>query len=621
VSEPKTGGIKSFNVKLGKGSDAEGDGPEVERGTFRIAVLSELTARAAFSTAAAPPPEPIVVDKLSFDSVMAALAPSLAIEVDDPLVGGAPIRIDLRFTELKALKPDQLVEQVPSLRALVEARKIVQQLKDRRLDATAARTQLVRILPRAAWADSLTSEVGIAIAPAPKPAGGEAKGGGLLDSLLDQVDIAQAPPEPAPEPEPVPVPAAEGGTGDRFANIVATVAKSARGPDGARPRLVVGSAIERVERAFARLLSDILQHPEVRRLECAWRGLRLLVDRCDFRAGVDVIAVSVDAEGVAGALERLARRLGDESTKAPIDLLVVDQEVETTQLALQRLETWAALAGVMRAPLVTNGVPAMLGVDTLPGLATVQKRLTQSDDPRALAVRATAAQDDTRWITVALNGVLVRAAYTAQTARLRDVPFAESVHGNVFARPAFAIAALAAVAWVRTGWPCQMVGPRNGMVENLSVYEVTEDGTTFAIPLETFVSLDTQGAVARAGVAMFSCSPNHDGAILSRAPMLYRGPAVPAGDAPALLNLGDQLFCARFSHAVEQLAASIPTGTDPKAIGEVCQITFAELFAKAPQPHPQVDVAVGKDSIDVTVRPRGFMGVQIEEIALSAQLG
>jgi hypothetical protein len=120
---------------------------------------------------------------------------------------------------------------------------------------------------------------------------------------------------------------------------------------------------------------------------------------------------------------------------------------------------------------------------------------------------------------------------------------------------------------------------------------------------------------------MLSCSPNHDGAIVARAPMLYRGPAVPAGDAPAMLNLGDQLFAARFSHAVEQLAAAIPQGTDPKAIGEVTQLTMAELFAKSPQPHPQIDVSVGSDSIDVTIRPRGFMGVQIEELELSARLG
>jgi type VI secretion system protein ImpC len=619
VSEPKTGGIKSFNVKLGKGSDPEGDGPEIERGSFRIVVLSELTARPAFSTAAPPSADPITIDKLSFDQAMATLAPTLAIEVDDPIVGGAPMRIDLRFSELKAFKPDLLVDQVPPLRALVEARKIVQGLKERRIDATAARTQLVRILPRPAWADSLTSEVGIAVAPrTPATSGGDGapKGGGALDSLLDKVEIGAPPAESAPEPAPE-APA----TGDRFANIVAAVAKSVRGPEGERPRVVVGTALERVERAFARLLSDILQHPEVRRLEEAWRGVRLLVDRCDFRAGVEVSVVSVDAEGVAEALERLARRLGPESTKAPIDLLIVDQQVGTSQAELKRLEAWASIGAVMRAPIVTNGVPAMLGVDSLEALATVQKRLTQSDDPRALAVRAAAAQEDTRWITLALNGVLVRAAYTAQTARLREVPFSESAHGNVFARPAFAIAALAAIAWVRTTWPCLMVGPRNGMLDNLSVHEVTEDGNTFAIPLETFVSLDTQGSVARAGLAMFSCSPNHDGAILSRAPMLYRGPAVAAGDAPALLNLGDQLFCARFSHAVEQLAGSIPRGTDPKAIGEVAQITFAELFAKAPQPHPQVDVAVGTDGLDVTVRPRGFMGVQIEEITLSAQLG
>jgi type VI secretion system protein ImpC len=45
----------------------------------------------------------------------------------------------------------------------------------------------------------------------------------------------------------------------------------------------VGRAIVEIDRKLTAQLDEILHHPEFLKLESAWRGLKFLVDRIDFR--------------------------------------------------------------------------------------------------------------------------------------------------------------------------------------------------------------------------------------------------------------------------------------------------------------------------------------------------
>src|SRR5262249_10151665 len=89
------------------------------------------------------------------------------------------------------------------------------------------------------------------------------------------------------------------------------------------------------------------------------------------------------------------------------------------------------------------------------------------------------------------------------------------------------------------------------------------------------------------------------------------------------ITLADQLFTARVANAVEQLAAAIPADTKPSAVIEVARVTFGELFAVGTAPRaPEANVTVDekKKTMEIVIRPHGFVGVQLEEIALGAPL-
>ena len=609
MGDPKIG---SFRVGFG-GDGTSGGTP---RGPLRIVVLSGVAADDAYSTGAAPPGEPVAIDKVSFDSVMGALGPTLVIRVQDPFSPEAePLAVELRWNELKAMRPDGIFAQVSALRALAEARKVVERAKSGGISAEAAREELSRILPRPAWASALSAEVvgrasaapprapvASAASPAAPPGPRDA-----VDSLFDRVAVKGEPSD------------AEGVAGPAapppgLSAIVAAVARASRGP--VRAGSVVGTALERLESAFGRILSDILRHPEVRRLEQAWRGLRLLVERSDARSGVEIDVVPVHKAGVAEALRALSKSTGRHAARAPIDLLVVDHEIGASDEDASSFRAWAETAEELHAPLLVNGHSSLLGASRVGELPKTLRRLAELQDPRVLSIRSAAGENACRWATVAMNGPLVRAAYSASSSRLREVAFSEGATddaANVFAGPALAIAALCAQSFARTGWPGGIVGARDGLLADLPVREIDDGGAPLAIPLEAFVGDDTVRVAARAGVALLGCAPNHDAAILAQAPVFYRV------GASATTALPDQLFAGRLAHAIEQLAAALPASVEPDAGARVAEAALADLFVGGKG--PEIEARIRAGVLEVSVRPRRYAGTSLDEITLSAALG
>ncbi len=592
MTEEKKGGIAAFKVSYGKpGEDDDAKEISTERGSFRVVVFSELAPRAEFATAARPELDPKPIDKYTFDERFSELAGSLAIEVADPFDPSAPrVRCDIRLGELRAFRPDGLAEHASLLRSLLEARKALIAVRDGRTPLENAVGSLKRILPRESWVDALAGSI------APAPVAPVATGAGI-DALLDQIDM---------KPE------------QRAASVIGSMIRQ----DAPKRVASAAGSVHAIEQAFVTTLTNVLRHPEVRRLEQAWRGVRLVVDRTDQKSGVEIDVVIAGRNEVSAGLTALvADATSGNSARGPVDLIVVDHEIGPDELAV--FEAWGEAAEVLRAPIVANGTIALLGFPDIPTMQKSERRIDSLDDARSARLRGLSSRDRARWLALAVNRILVRAAYEPATARFREIAFQEDAAdpaAHVFAGPALALAIVASASWVRNGFASELVGPRNGSVENLPVRDVRAEGAHYAFPLEHLVSVDTQSAVGKTGLILLGCSPNHDAAILANASVLFRGEAVARGVDAEPMALGDQLFVARMSHAIEQLAAAIPAGTPEDAIRDVTRVALTELF-RGSQRAPDLQVAIGKEHLEVTVIPKRFAGVTLGEFTLTAPLG
>jgi len=587
-------------MKSDRGETETDETAEQDVATFRIAIVAELGPREAFRTGPRAEPSALAISRANFGEVMSELCASFAVDVPDPLEPSAPpLRVDLRLGDLKALRPDGLVDAVAPLRALAEGKRLLEEARRAGRTGPELRAHLARVLPRESWAAAL---VGTSPSPtAPAPAAPPAAAPSAIDDLLDRVDVT-APAEPT----------AQASGRDPVSALVSAVARSARASN--RPNAPARDPAPAAN-ASATLVQSLLVHPEVRRLERLWRSVKLLVDAADPRAGVEVYVVAVADEEIEPTLDAFA-----ESDSGAFDLLVLGDELAPTAASLARARHAASVGESMNTAVLVSGTPELVGATDLPSLGRTLRKLSTVDDPRAVATRAAAADEAMRWLFVTLNGPLVRGPYDAENVRAKGLGLAQDPNDPtswVAALPAFALAALTAKSFSKTGWPTPVTAPST-TIDGLVVRESSERGTSAGIVTDAFVSDDAARELAQAGIIAFGAVPNRDSAYVLHAPCMYRpkGPVAKAAEG----SLADSLFVGSLVRALRELGDLVPEGTPNAKVGQVAEVVLRDLWHMAAPPGPEISCTAKGGTLAVRVRPHRFAGVGLEEITLGVPL-
>jgi len=102
----------------------------------------------------------VSINKNNFDAVLAEYHPRARIDVENTLAAdGSDMAVELDFKSIKDFHPEQVVRQVPELRALLAMRNLLRDLKSNLLDNAAFRRELEKILKDDSLSSSLRAEL------------------------------------------------------------------------------------------------------------------------------------------------------------------------------------------------------------------------------------------------------------------------------------------------------------------------------------------------------------------------------------------------------------------------------------------------------------------------------
>lgn len=606
---------------------------------MRVVAVVDLIPSGSHNAGAHPPEHPVAVDPGDFDALFKKLQPKAAMEVENVLLEGAKSRIDFAPRSMKSFRPDGLTAEIPLLRSLLDGRKVLEQLRDGTQTVEGATTELNRLwnnsslVARALGGVEIKPPPGAARSPKapPKPATSDA-----VDALMDMVDMGTSSSDDAvatPEPSTVPVAApAPAGDKSRFGKFIAMVAHSGKDRPGANP----SEGIRLIEKAFSVQLGAIVQHEEFRRLERAWRGISFLASRTPKHdAKLEVMCARPD--DVAEALQRAIDHAPGISP--PVTFAVVDVTADGDAASFARLRKLADIGEANVVPIITNTSAGLFGRDDLSDIDRLDNKQGLFDDPARAPWRSEANRPAMLWIALALNRVLSRKAYDKRTSRIREATIEELPNDDtatVWMNPCWAVASLATKSFEKHGWPCGITGVRDGgLIEDLPVREVevaSYDGAEkVAIPNEVFFSTETQRALGRLGVLALAAQPNQDSCYLINAATAYVPPPKRTQDYDTAedqvrlpqASLVDQLFVARLAQFLQALGTKISGSNAPNDIKQVLEAAIWELFKSGPS-GMEITVDIndqgGRVNAAVTVRPRRFLGVSMEEITLGVPL-
>lgn len=283
---------------------------------------------------------------------------------------------------------------------------------------------------------------------------------------------------------------------------------------------IVDGMIAEVDRKLSLQLDEILHAPAFQALESAWRGLKFVIDRTDFRENIkievlncsknDLVEDFEDAPEIPkSGLYRVAytAEYGQFGGK-PYGAIFANYEFGPGPQDIALLQNCAAVAAMSHAPFFAAAAPQFLGGDDFLGLPKLKDLQSIFEGPQYTKWQSFRESEDARYVGLLMPRFLLRLPYGSKTIPSKNFGYEEDVVGQhadyLWGNATFAMATRLADSFAKYRWCPNIIGPQSGgTVEDLPLHQYEAMGEIQSkIPTEVMVSerrefeLSEQGFIA-----------------------------------------------------------------------------------------------------------------------------
>jgi type VI secretion system protein ImpC len=321
--------------------------------------------------------------------------------------------------------------------------------------------------------------------------------------------------------------------------------------------------IAEIDKKLSRQVDEVLHHPQVQKLESAWRGLKLVIDRTDFRENVriDLLNVSKDdlltdfedsPEIVKSGLYKLVytAEYGQFGGR-PYGAMIANYDFGPGPQDVALLGKVAAVAAMSHAPFVAAAGPKFFGSDNFLKLPNLKDLKTVFEGPQYAKWNSFRDSDDSRNVSLTLPRFLLRLPYGETTVPVKAFNYEESVRGShqayLWGNAAFAFATRLTDSFAKWRMCTNIIGPASGgAVEDLPLHQFESMGEIETkIPTEVLISERREYELSEEGFIGLAMRKGSDNACFFSANSCQRaktyGKSKEGKDAELNFRLGTQL--------------------------------------------------------------------------------
>lgn len=139
-----------------------GDAMEMKELPFVVGVLGDFSGKPEKALPALKDRKFVDIDRDNFNKVLGAMTPRATFQVDDKLSGtpDQKLNVELKFNSMDDFSPENVVRQIPVLRALLEQRENLKNLSSRLEGNDKLDELLQKVLSNSDVRNSLAKELG-----------------------------------------------------------------------------------------------------------------------------------------------------------------------------------------------------------------------------------------------------------------------------------------------------------------------------------------------------------------------------------------------------------------------------------------------------------------------------
>lgn len=599
-----TSPIQEFRVNMGF-SASKGEEPrEIATNTpFRLLLASDLTPHLMHEVDWEGATQLVKVDKYTFSELMISWRPSVTIEVPNHLGNGPKtLTSTLVFDHIQAFQPDRLIDQLPLVKRYLGLRDALLMVKRDQI----GHHEFVGTIQTLGFEREEAFHWSDRIQPTPQtsaPSISSSTGGGL-DNLLNLVDID------------TPSSGKQAG-GDPMDALIRALAGQKSASKPARPAEVGKStlqeAIEDVERSIAQQLDAILHHTAFQQLESAWRGLKKMVDRLDFRKNVRLEVLSVNKEQLNTALyHQVLLPAYHEPPQVPFASMILDFTFGDVAMDLERVSDISETAASLQIPVIGAAATRLWTEKDAYGNLRAASILQHLQKPAFLGWPLLREQPSSGWITLALPHVLLRAPYRG-VQLLGGLAYDEKTpsdgSGHLWGRASLPVGIALAQGYLKHGWGVGFVGAGGAGLQ--ADYPIRKSDTN-ASPLFMWLDQQKQSELSDAGFTVLASRPNTDSLYISGAQSFQKVANYIDPDSLAEAKLHATLACKMVTSKITQaiLFAQTKLVAGMSASNIQAQLS-AQLTAVLSEGGYQLDENAVKVEVGDSPRSKDHFGVGI----------
>jgi type VI secretion system protein ImpC len=580
---------------------------------FRLLVVGDFS-REGLGVGENPRTGPMRIDKDNFDEVVERMGPSLLFEAPNTLAPGGPdLTVSLEFKRLKDFEGAAVARQVPALAELAQIQKEIHEAAAAETTPAALADWIAERSSRSELMRELVERVR-AVGPGgsgkPPPSGSTAapaKGDSpAVASILDMVDLEGESQAPADAKKKT-----ESALGSVISSVVGSTG-AARVPTKGLPR-----ALDEVDAWFdAKLgpqLDAILHHPDFQSMESAWRGLRFLVERTDFRKDIRIEALAARKKDLRkvvaeGALQDELNSPGD----SPLSATLCAVEFDANNPDIELLDELAVKSEMIQAPVVAQAGAAFFGRDSLQGYGMSGSIAQELAGERYTKWRGLRGKEEMRWAALAVNRFLLRRPAEAKHKGAAYTERADEASGAglLWASAVWALGACMTRSFAEKGWAHFISGMRDGGgLQGLALRSMkTPTGKVIQMPLETAPAETPVTDLVGAGLIPLQTAQGTDSAHFTYIPTLsapkrYQGNVQATQEAALHSILPYQLFAGRMAQWLGRFLGELAGAGSAEQIQTAMRAKLTALLgasdAKTGAPRVRVEVSDHDDRPDL----------------------
>jgi len=270
-------------------------------------------------------------------------------------------------------------------------------------------------------------------------------------------------------------------------------------------KAVIEQMIAKIDNKLSEQLDEILHHEEFQKMESAWRGLKFVIDKTNFRENIKIELLNVSKQDLLDDFEKsleiiksgLYKQISA-ANRTPVGAMIANYDFGPLAPDIKLLQNVANVGAMASAPFIAAAVPQFLGGEDLPHLNKI------FEGPQYRKWQSFRDSEEACYVGLTIPRFLLRLPYNPESKPVKAFNYEEKVrasHDYLWGNTAYAFATRLTDSFAKYHWCTNIIGQDNGAVEDLPLhqYETKTGEIKTQIPTEVLISEQREYELAEQG--------------------------------------------------------------------------------------------------------------------------